>query len=323
MEAHLYARWSSKEQKYGNTIPRQQDITTRGAESQQWPVASSFYDDGVSAWTGTNITSGNLAKFIDGLGENGGHGKVLVVEQLDRLTRCPPLEVLNWMQRATATGLAIYTVNDAMMISQQRLRDEPFAIMQIVMNAFRGFSESQIKHERGTDNWKRKRDAAVQGEAMTARAPAWLRVIKRDGKRRFEVIDGRAQVVRRIFEMALSGKGKVAIARILNSEKVPPFGRSKIGWQDSYIKKILTNEAVIGRFQPHRKSRKDVRRTPVGDPIDDYFPAVVEESMFAAVQRKRPQTTFAAGRRFANLWSGIARCHECGSAMNLRARPQK
>lgn len=320
MEAHLYARWSSKEQKHGNTIPRQRDITSSCAEAQQWPVASSFYDDGVSAWTGSNITSGNLAKFIDGLGENGGHGKVLIVEQLDRLTRCPPLEVLNWMQRAVATGLAIYTVNDGMMITQQRLKGEPFAIMQIVMNAFRGFSESETKHERGTDNWRRKRDAAVEGEPMTARAPAWLRVIRQDGKRQFQVIEARAQVVRRIYEMALSGKGKVAIARNLNREKVPPFGRSKVGWQDSYIKKILANESVIGRYQPHRKSRKDERRIPVGDPIDGYFPAVVEEAIFAAVQSRRPQTTYAAGRRFANLWSGIARCHECGSAMNLRAR---
>src|SRR6188768_472337 len=111
MEAHLYARWSSKEQKHGNTIPRQRDITTRCAEAEAWPVASSFYDDGMSAWTGSNITRGNLAKFIDGLGADGGHAKVLVVEQLDRLTRRPPLDVLNWMQRATGTGLAIYTVN--------------------------------------------------------------------------------------------------------------------------------------------------------------------------------------------------------------------
>lgn len=320
MEAHLYARWSSREQKHGNTIPRQREITTRTAHAQTWRVASTFYDDGISAWTGSNITKGRLAVFIESLGVDGGHGKVLVVEQLDRLTRRPPLDVLNWMQQATATGLSIFTANDGMMISQQRLRDEPFAIMQIVMNAFRGYSESQTKHERGIDNWTRKRAAAASGEAMTARAPAWLRVVVRGGMRKFEIIEERAKVVERIFTLALAGKGKVAIARKLNAEGVAPFGSSKIGWQDSYIKKILQNEAVIGRYQPHRKSRHDERRSPVGEVIDGYFPSVIAESVFSAVQQKRPQTRFAAGRRFANLWSGLARCHECGGAMNLRTR---
>ena len=320
MEAHLYARWSSREQKHGNTIPRQREIATQCAEAKGWRIASSFYDDGMSAWTGSNIRKGKLAEFINGFGADGGHEKVLVVEQLDRLTRRPPMDVLMWMQRVTATGLAIYTANDGMIITQDRLREEPFAIMQIVMNAFRGFSESQTKHERGTDNWQRKRDAAVHGEAMTSRAPAWLRVVRQGKKRRFEVIEPRGKVVERIFHLALAGKGKVAIARLLNEEGVPPFGPSKVGWQDSYIKKILATEAVVGRYQPHRKSRNDERRTPVGDPIDGYFPAVVNEAMFAQVQNKRPQTTYAAGRRFANLWSGIAHCEECGGAMNFRTR---
>ena len=78
----------------------------------------------------------------------------------------------------------------------------------------------------------------------------------------FELIPERAAIVRRIYEDSASGLGAMTIARRLNDESVPTFGRSN-GWQPSYIKKILTDRAVIGEFQPHL-SPKDRARQPVG-----------------------------------------------------------
>ena len=316
MEAYIYARWSSREQRHGNTIPRQRGVCEDFAKQQGWKVALSFHDDGVSAWTGANLETGALAQFIDGLGATGGVNKILVVEQLDRITRLPPMEVLNWIQRACATGLTIATANDQLLITSEKLVKEPFNIMAVVMNAFRAFSESETKSERGIANWEIKR---AKGEPMTAQAPKWLKVRKNDGKRHFEVIPERVEIVRRIYRECLSGRGKAAIARTLNEDGIPCFGKAK-GWRSSYIFKILKSEAVIGRYQPCTKPKKALRRTPVGDPIEGYFPSIIDEATFAKVQNRPRTTSVAAGRRFANLWSGIARCCECNGPMNLRMR---
>ena len=97
------------------------------------------------------------------------------------------------------------------------------------------------------------------------------------------MIEGRAAIVRRIFDLTLAGHGKAAIAHMLNTEGIEPFGdgpseaRKADGWHPSYIQKILRSEAVIGRFQPMRKSydKGKKKRVQGGDPIEDYFPAIV------------------------------------------------
>ena len=50
-----------------------------------------------------------------------------------------------------------------------------------------------------------------------------IRLQLRDGE--FQVIKDRANIVRRIFELALEGYGKQAIAYRLNQEKAPSFGK--------------------------------------------------------------------------------------------------
>lgn len=313
LQAYLYARWSTQEQSKGSSLPRQHDITSAFAKSRGWAVADKLKDEGVSAWTGANLTIGNLASFIDGLGSEGGHGKVLVVEQLDRITRRPPMEVLLWIHRVTATGLTIVTVNDGLVINADTILRENVTIMTLLLRSFTGFGESDTKSVRVGDAWDRKRKTC---KPMTARAPAWIKTVQRNGERHYELHADRADIVRRIFRECLDGRGKVAIASGLNRDKVPTFGKSQ-GWRDSYIAKILANEAVIGRFQPCKKSRTDIRRIPTGEALEGYFPRVIDEATFEAVRTRPRNTSQAAGRKFANLWAGLTRCHDCGGSMNF------
>ena len=109
------------------------------------------------------------------------------------------------------------------------------------------------------------------------------------------------------------------ITKQLNSSKVPTFGRS-YGWNVSYVQKILESEAVIGRFQPMRIDTVGGkrRRLPVGDPIEDYFPAIISKSDWLKVREIRENRKIGQGKKgnlFSNLYAGLLKC-SCGGNMH-------
>jgi hypothetical protein len=79
----------------------------------------------------------------------------------------------------------------------------------------------------------------------------------------------------------------------------------------------LNNRAAIGEFQPH--ARVDGVRKPDGDSIPSYFPAVVDEDIFyRAISGREERRNSGRGRKgefITNLFSGLAKCYDCGSSM--------
>ena len=154
------------------------------------------------------------------------------------------------------------------------------------MVMIRANEESATKSRRLGQAWSEKRRQAINGGVpMTSIAPAWLELDRAQGS--YRVKEGRADIVRRMFAMTLDGAGQHQIAVALNREGVATFGRAKF-WHRSYVKKILETPAVIGTFTPHLLDRSGpaTRRIPQA-PIQDYFPAVVAESVFKDVQAQR------------------------------------
>jgi Recombinase/Recombinase zinc beta ribbon domain len=150
--------------------------------------------------------------------------------------------------------------------------------------------------------------------------PAWLTY---DPKAQsIAAIPERAQAIQAIFKMADEGLGQHAIAQRLNTERVPTFGglgkqRKADAWHRTYIQKLLTNSAVVGTFTPHQR-RRDVqgnrRRVPL-DPVEKYFPDVIERDLFERVA-SRARATAPRGRNAAvepkSIFAGLLRCAQCG-----------
>ena len=138
----------------------------------------------------------------------------------------------------------------------------------------------------------------------------------------FQIIKDRAAIIKRIYEMALDGIGKRAIARQFNEQGVETFERSK-GWHQSYIQKILENEAVIGVYQPHKMEHMDCgkkKRVRDGEPITEYFPTVIEKSTFFKAQKIRRERRIPvgkAGKNISNLFTGLAVCGNCGGTFHF------
>jgi len=105
---------------------------------------------------------------------------------------------------------------------------------------------------------------------------------------------------------------------------VQPFGKGK-GWYPSYVQKILANEAVIGRFQPGHHVWVDgkVKREKDGDPIEGYYPAILDPDDFYRVLRSKPGVSGRKGKALTNTLRGLALCFKCGGVMHYVSKAPK
>lgn len=132
--------------------------------------------------------------------------------------------------------------------------------------------------------------------------PAWLELV--DGG--YRVKADAALAVRKIFEWCASGLGTFGILNRLNQEGVPPIGRTS-EWERSYVRKILDSRAVLGEYQPMKGSRAP-NRVPEGDPIPNYYPAIIDEPLWHAAQQAIQARMRRSGRPATsskNAFSGL------------------
>jgi len=79
---------------------------------------------------------------------------------------------------------------------------------------------------------------------------------------------------------------------------------------------------VLGEFQPRKVSGG--KREVVGEPISNYYPSVIDESLFfsahAAITRRKLNARGRKGPRFGNVFTGLMYCQHCGKKMQYRDR---
>ena len=316
-KAYSYLRFSTPEQMNGDSFRRQTEAATDYAEKHGLDLDTelTFRDLGISAYRGANVVEGALGQFMKAVDTGKVKpGSFLLVENLDRLSRDRIMPALNRFSALLEKGISIVTLSDGRTYTADSLNELPDLMMSLLVMS-RAHEESKIKSDRLQAAWKNKRNRAANGDhIITAKAPAWLQL--HNGK--FGVVKARVAVVRRIFALALKGWGKAAIARQLNIDGVPTFGRAD-GWYQSYITKILRNEAVIGRFQPMKNTHDNGRKNRVadGEPIENYFPAIISESNFYKIKHSKPGPSGRGAALPVNVLTGIVFCKLCGGKMHF------
>ena len=322
--AYSYVRMSTDLQLKGDSLRRQLEASAEYAATHDLELVdeSRLQDIGVSAFKGANVAEGALGRFLEAAKAGTvPAGSFLLVESLDRLSRQEVRKSLGIFLSIVDAGVNIVTLADNHVYTAQKTELVDLLTSLVIMS--RAHEESQTKSRRVGAAWANKR-ANARNRPLTATCPAWLRLSQ--DRTKYEVIEDRAAIVRLIFEESASGIGNYSITQRLNRRRVPHFGKSN-GWHPSYVSKILKNRAVIGEFQPHRLG--DGRRRPDGDPIQGYFPAVVDEATFYRAQLGLSQRLVrGAGRKGAhvsNLFSGILVCAYCRSPVKFenKGRPPK
>jgi DNA invertase Pin-like site-specific DNA recombinase len=313
--AYSYLRMSTDVQLKGDSRRRQLELSRAYAEANGLELAegAELEDIGVSAFRGANVRDGALGRFLDAVRDGiVKPGSYLLVESLDRLSREEVLSAQALFLTIIRAGIHLVTLIDGQVYRANTTGLKELLYSLVSMS--RSHEESQVKSVRLSGAWKNKRSEAVAHKPMTKWCPAWLEISPdRSG---YVAIPERVALVQRMFEDSALGIGMFSITRRLNDAKVPTFNNSN-GWHQSYIAKILANRAVLGEFQPHMRTGK--RRTPQGERIQGYFPAVVAEELFYRVQfmksQRRDTSAGRKGHSFTNLFSGLAKCHYCKSPM--------
>jgi DNA invertase Pin-like site-specific DNA recombinase len=320
--AYSYVRFSTPEQIKGDSLRRQTEFSEKYAAEHGLVLDSSLVlrDLGLSAYSGEHRSDrGALGQFLR-LVEEGKipEGSVLLVESLDRLSREEITEALKQFLGIIGKGIKIVTLTDNREYTNDTINANVGELIVSLTIMSRAHEESATKALRLAKAWEGKR-AQISTRKLTARCPAWLQLS--EDKRYFIVIEDRRKVIRRIFDMKLSGKGVKAIVRELNG--IPDIWKlgsrdkrhESEGWRESYVTEILRSRAVIGEFQP-RKLVKGQRK-PIGDPIPDYFPPVIEKDVFYRVQEQIRENIGKGGRtgKVSNLFGHLAKCGYCGGSM--------
>lgn len=140
-----YVRWSSDKQAQGSSLVRQTDTILAYCAEKGWtlePAAEWIRDEGVSAYKGSNMLPvAALGKFTDFVCREGGHDITLMVEQLDRLSRKEPGEVVEWFLRVTNAGLTVVLCDNKIIVSKASIRNQTDQLRQILDDSERAHSE--------------------------------------------------------------------------------------------------------------------------------------------------------------------------------------
>lgn len=165
-----------------------------------------------------------------------------------------------------------------------------------------------------------------------------------DDKDKWVIDPEAAEIVRRIFQLTIEGKGPNDIARILASEKIerPSYYLNARGivkrsscdnsipysWSGNTVKHIIEKPEYIGHtvnFRFYKDSYKDkkLKEAPPEDwaIFKDTHPAIIDEQTFHIAQkcRKTVRRTDSLGE--ANPLTGLVFCADCGAKLYNHRKP--
>jgi DNA invertase Pin-like site-specific DNA recombinase len=153
-----------------------------------------------------------------------------------------------------------------------------------------------------------------------------------------------APVVKRIFRMAADGRRPSEIAEALNQQGIPPPSVyralrlsqqmppdfSKRGWSPSTICKMLHNVVYLGHMVQGKTTKLSFKSTVVlqNAPenrvlVRSTHEPLVPQRVFDLVQKHTVSRRPAAQGTFVNLFSGLAKCADCGRNLSSSGTGQK
>jgi site-specific DNA recombinase len=183
-----------------------------------------------------------------------------------------------------------------------------------------------------------KRNKQQQGLFIGGKAPFGY-VLSKTVKNTFDIDEEAANVVRRIFSIALSGMSCRQIAVGFNEEKVPTpaqYAKINVGrqgpysgkWSSERIAEMIKNQTYIGcmvqgkRKKVSYKSSKCLKMDRCDwIVIPDKHPAIIDKEMFDKVQLMMETRTKVRTGVYDYVLKGIIHCHECGYPLGVINRP--
>ena len=308
-----------------NSIQNQKKLLQKVAREKGYTDTLFFVDDGI---TGTTMKRPGFQKMLTAI--EAGYISAVFVKDLSRLGR-------NYIEVGKLTeeffpqyDVRLVAVSDGVDSDEG---DNEFTPFRNIMNEWYAKDISK----------KRKIVNKMKGNAGIPLSQPPYGYIKNPDDPQFWVIDPEAaDVVRRIYDMALEGYGLAEIANALGADGIvnPTYywrskGVNRSGskstleptkWGHTTIKKILTLQEYCGdviNFKSYSKSYKMKRRIEnpeenraiflnVHEPIIDRATWEKVQAMQKGTRRKKPTVT-----QEPSVFSGRLKCPECGGNLNF------
>ena len=314
-KAYSYIRFSSKKQEKGDSLKRQREDRQRWLDRHPNVILDDEIDLeelGVSGYFGKNLHPeyGKLGNFIK-LCEDGliPENSYLLLEHLDRFSRGDAIDVAKiFKDLVVKHGLRIVALSPSEQTVDRTNVGNTETVISIVLGFQMAHIYSRNLSKRLRKAWKTKKDKARNGERFkTVNHPAWL-VQQKDGS--FKADKNKVKAISHIFEQVIAGMSQAKIVKSLN-DLYPPIARGKY-WSPSYVCRLLNDRRVLGEFQLHKKGENE-KMIPDGKPIKDYFPRVIEESIFYEAQAKKTKHKRVAKNQrgeLRNIFKSLVFCSD-------------
>ena len=325
--AALYCRLSRDDNmdSESNSIQNQRKILQKAAKDKGYTDTVFFVDDGI---TGTTMKRPGFQKMLTAI--EAGYISAVFVKDLSRLGR-------NYIEVGKLTE-EFFPLHDIRLVAVSDGVDsdegeDDFTTFKNIMNEYYAKDISK----------KRRIVNKMKGNAGVPLSPPPYGYIKNPDDPRFWVVEPEAaEVVRRIYRMALEGYGLAETAARLAADGVvnPTYywrsrGTSRGGskstveptkWGHTTVKKILTLQEYCGdviNFKSYSKSYKMKKRIENPEENRAIFlnvhEAIIDRQTWEKVQalqkgtrRKKPTVT-----QEPSVFSGLLKCPECGGNLNF------
>src|SRR5688572_20912467 len=143
--AYSYLRFSQRDQKHGDSIRRQMELSERYARENKLTLVRNYSDFGVSAFRSKNRTTGALSEFIAGVDDGQiERGSILLCESLDRLSRDKVSEALIPFLELLKRGIVVVTLQDGRTYDERTVND-PYQLIGSLVIMARANEESEMK----------------------------------------------------------------------------------------------------------------------------------------------------------------------------------
>lgn len=274
--AFSYVRFSSEKQRQGASLERQTEAAKRWAEANGYTLDTNLnmQDLGVSAYKGDNATTGALSGFLRAVeAEQVPTGSILLVENLDRISRQKIRKARNTLEAIIDAGVDVVTLSNGKRYTQSDLDDDAMTGIEIILTFQRAHEESLTKSKRVKHGWQRNTEKVKEGSRKRSGAtPAWIKLVGTMDDGHFEVIEEQAAITRELFERFGKGETVWSIAKRFRDRGITtPRGKT---FAAGNIYRLVKSKAPYGILELGRGTKND--RT-VFDQVEDYFPRIVDE----------------------------------------------
>ena len=332
MKVWLYYRLSRDEDAELNSLNNQRNILVEYANANNYEIVGESYDDNVS---GMHFNREGISKIYEQV-ENKAI-EAIIVKDLSRLGR---------HRTQTAMFIDYLREHDVRVLSVTENIDTSNEDDDLMIG-FKGIFNDMYAR----DISKKIRAGYKQKQKNGIVITVPLGYFKDKNTNEIVIVEEEAEIVRKIYDLYLSGYGLKAIAKKLNDEgiKSPQYYQNKMYnkklpsnkpeitgrylWVNTTVKRILQNEFYIGTVTCHKTYTSKINHIRKVLPEEEQFkhenfaPAIISKDKWEQVQfllsSKRNNNVRASSSNPCHRYTGLIECGDCGCTFVCKKRKWK